>query len=131
MFRCLVPPNVAVPVMDLTVNQSDTAVLRCSFQGNPPPSVTWTGPGSVEVMDGSNSATIEVLPGNNYTVESVLTISPAVRMDHEGEYTCTASNGVDNNVGFINSSSANLTVQGTYCILISIHTLLIPIKYVH
>ena len=32
-------------------------------------------------------------------------------MDHEGEYTCTASNGVDNNVGFINSSSANLTVQ--------------------
>ena len=113
MFCCVVPPNVAVPVMDLTVNKSDTAVLRCSFQGNPPPSVTWTGPGGVEVMNGSDSATIEVSPGNNYTVESVLTISPAVRMDHEGEYTCTASNGVDNNVGFINSSSASLTVQGT------------------
>ena len=88
MFCCLVPPNVAVPVMDLTVNKSDTAVLRCSFQGNPPPSVTWTGPGDAEVINGSNSATIEVFPCNNYTVESVLTISPAVRMDHEGEYTC-------------------------------------------
>ena len=87
--------------MDLTVNQSCQATFSCTTQGNPVPNISWTGP--------STNFTTEATPGANFTVLSMLTIDSAVREDHEGPYTCSASNGV----GPSPSSSAALTVQGT------------------
>ena len=87
--------------MNLTVNQSSQATFSCTAQGNPVPTISWTGP--------SASFTTEVTPGANFTVLSMLTIDSAVRAVHEGLYTCSASNGV----GSSPNSSAELTVQGT------------------
>ena len=87
--------------MDLTVNQSSPASFSCTAQGNPVPTISWTGP--------SDNFTTEDTPGANFTVLSVLTIDSAVRARHEGLYTCSASNGV----GPSPNSSATLTVQGT------------------
>ena len=87
--------------MNLTVNQSSQATFSCTAQGNPVPTISWTGP--------SANFTTEVTPGANFTVLSVLTIDSAVRVVHEGPYTCSASNGV----GPSPNSSAALTVQGT------------------
>ena len=94
-------PFIRGPPMDLTVNQSRQATFSCTAQGNPVPTISWTGP--------SANVTTEVTPGANFTVLSVLTIDSAVRAVHEGLYTCSASNGV----GPSPSSSAALTVQGT------------------
>ena len=94
-------PYIRGPPMDLTVNQSRQATFSCTAQGNPVPAISWTGP--------STNFTTEVTPGANFTVLSVLTIDSAVRVVHEGPYTCSASNGVGPS---LNSSTA-LTVQGT------------------
>ena len=94
-------PFIRGPPVDLTVNQSSQATFSCTAQGNPVPTISWTGP--------SANFTTEVIPAANFTVLSVLTIDSAVREDHEGLYTCSASNGV----GPSPSSSAALTVQGT------------------
>ena len=87
--------------MDLTVNQSSPATFSCTAQGNPVPTISWTGP--------SDNFTTNYTFEANFTVLSVLTIDSAVRALHEGLYTCSASNGV----GPSPSSNATLTVQGT------------------
>ena len=94
-------PFIRGSPVDLTVNQSRQATFSCTAQGNPVPTISWTGP--------SANFTTEVTPGANFTVLSVLTIDSAVRAVHEGLYTCSASNGV----GPSPNSSAALTVQGT------------------
>ena len=94
-------PFIRGPPVDLTVNQSSPATFSCTAQGNPVPTISWTGP--------SDNFTTEDTPGANFTVLSVLTIDSAVRALHEGLYTCSASNGV----GPSPNSSATLTVQGT------------------
>ena len=94
-------PFIRDPPVDLTVNQSSPATFSCTAQGNPVPTISWTGP--------SANFTTEDSPGSNFTVSSVLTIDSAVRALHEGVYTCSASNGI----GPSPSSSATLTVQGT------------------
>ena len=94
-------PFIRGPPVDLTVNQSSRATFSCTAQGNPVPTISWTGP--------SASFTTEDTLGTNFTVLSVLTIDSAVRALHEGAYTCSASNGV----GPSPISSAALTVQGT------------------
>ena len=97
--------------MNLTVNQSSQATFNCTAQGNPVPTISWTGPSTnvtTGVTPGAN-VTTEVTPEANFTVLSVLTIDSAVRAVHEGPYTCRASNSV----GPSPSSSAALTVQGT------------------
>ena len=94
-------PFIRGPPVDLTVNQSHQATFSCTAQGNPVPTISWTGP--------STNFTTEVTPGANFTVLSVLTIDSAVRAVHEGLYTCSASNGVEPSP----SSNAALTVQGT------------------
>ena len=94
-------PFIRGPPVDLTVNQSRQATFSCTAQGNPVPTISWTGP--------SANFTTEVTPGANFTVLSVLTIDSAVRVVHEGLYTCSASNGV----GPSPNNNAALTVQGT------------------
>ena len=89
------------PPVDLTVNRSSPATFSCTAQGNPVPTISWTGP--------STNFTTNNPTGANFTVSSVLTIDSAVRALHEGVYTCSASNGV----GPSPSSNATLTVQGT------------------
>ena len=77
-----------------TVNKSQTAILKCTAVGNPPPKVTWSK---------VNSS----LPVGRHVVESSgALILQDVRPGDEGQYTCKA----ENLLGSINAT-AKLTVQ--------------------
>ena len=79
----------------MTVNESQTAILKCTADGNPRPKVTWSK---------LNSS----LPVGRYVVESSgALIVKDVRSGDDGVYSCRA----ENLLGQVNES-AKLTVQG-------------------
>ena len=87
-------PSLLQPPVQTTVNKSQTATLKCTAVGNPPPRVTWSK---------VNSS----LPVGRHAVESSgALILQDVRPGDEGHYTCKA----ENLLGTINAS-ARLTVQ--------------------
>ena len=53
-----------------------------------------------------------------YTVTSSLVINSTERFRDHGMYTCTASNGVTNNIGAVNVQSAELVVQGEHSVIV-------------
>ncbi|XP_078367661.1 roundabout homolog 2-like [Oculina patagonica] len=78
----------------MTVNESQTAILKCTVDGNPSPKVTWSK---------LNSS----LPVGRYVVESSgALIVKDVRPGDDGVYSCRA----ENLLGQVNAS-AKLTVQ--------------------
>ena len=87
-------PSLLQRPVETTVNASQTAILKCTAVGNPPPKVTWFK---------VNSS----LPVGRHVVESsgALILQDA-RPGDEGQYTCKA----ENLLGTINAS-ARLTVQ--------------------
>ena len=87
-------PSLLQRPVETTVNESQTAILKCTAVGNPPPKVTWFK---------VNSS----LPVGRHVVESSgALILQDVRPGDEGQYTCKA----ENLLGTINAS-ARLTVQ--------------------
>ena len=88
------PPSLLRSPERTTVNKSQTAILKCTAVGNPPPKVTWSK---------VNSS----LPVGRHVVESSgALILQDVRPGDEGQYTCKA----ENLLGSINAT-AKLTVQ--------------------
>ena len=87
-------PSMLQPPVETTVNESQTAILKCTAVGNPPPKVTCSK---------VNSS----LPVGRHVVESsgALIIQDVIPGD-EGQYTCKA----ENLLGNINAT-AKLTVQ--------------------
>ena len=80
--------------VETTVNQSQTAILKCSADGNPTPQITWSK---------MNSR----LPVGRHKVESSgALILKDVRPEDEGVYSCEAKNLL----GSVNAS-AKVTVQ--------------------
>ena len=87
-------PSLLQQPVETTVNESQTAILKCTAVGNPPPKVTWSK---------MNSS----LPVGRHVVESSgALILQDVRPGDEGQYTCKA----ENLLGNINAT-AKLTVQ--------------------
>ena len=87
-------PSLLQQPVETTVNKSQTAILKCTAVGNPPPKVTWSK---------VNSS----LPVGRHVVESSgALILQDVRPGDEGQYTCKA----ENLLGNINAT-AKLTVQ--------------------
>ena len=87
-------PSLLQPPVETTVNKSQTAILKCTAVGNPPPKVTWSK---------VNSS----LPVGRHVVESSgALILQDVQPGDEGQYTCKA----ENLLGNINAT-AKLTVQ--------------------
>ena len=99
-------PKVTIsPASQLTVNESNTAALYCSANGNPAPRLSWVR------VNGS-------LPSNRIKVTSdgLMQIDD-VRLEDAGKYKCMARNilGKDEN-------AANLVVQSKlklYCFILS------------
>ena len=87
-------PSLLQSPVSTTVNESDTAVLKCTVDGNPPPQVTWSK---------LNSS----LPVGRHVVESsgALTVKN-VRPGDDGVYSCRAVNLLGNA-----NAAAKLTVQ--------------------
>ena len=87
-------PSLLQQPVETTVNESQTAILKCTAVGNPPPKVTWSK---------VNSS----LPVGRHVVESSgALIIQDVRAGDESQYTCEA----ENLLGSINAT-AKLTVQ--------------------
>ena len=87
-------PSLLQRPVDMTVNESHTAILKCTADGNPSPKVTWTRLSSS-------------LSTGRHVVESSGNLSlKDVRPEDEGVYSCRA----ENLLGDVNAS-AKLTVQ--------------------
>ena len=87
-------PSLLQQPVETTVNESQTAILKCTAVGNPPPKVTWSK---------LNSS----LPVGRHVVESSgALILQDVQPGDEGQYTCKA----ENLLGNINAT-AKLTMQ--------------------
>ena len=87
-------PSLLQPPMETTINESQTAILKCSPNGNPLPNVKWSK---------LNSS----LPAGRHVIEtSGALIVRDVRPGDEGVYSCRA----ENLLGSANAS-ARLTVQ--------------------
>ena len=91
-------PSLLQRPVDTTVNESQSAILKCTADGNPPPRVTWFK---------LNSS----LPVGRHVVESSgALIVKAVRPGDDGVFSCRAKNLL----GSINAT-AKLTVQCKLC----------------
>ena len=96
-------PSLLQPPVETTVNESQTAIFKCTADSNPPSHVTWSK---------QNSS----LPLGRHMVESGsgALIVNNVRPEDEGFYNCRA----ENLLGRVNAS-AKLTVQCELWILLS------------
>ena len=92
-------PSLLQPPVETTVNESHTAIFKCTVDSNPPAHVTWSK---------QNSS----LPVGRHVVESSgALIVNYVRPGDEGIYSCRA----DNLLGSVNAT-AKLTVQCEFCL---------------
>ena len=92
--QSITAPSLLQSPVETTVNQSQTAILKCSTDGNPTPQITWSK---------MNSR----LPVGRHKVESSgALILKDVRPEDEGVYSCEAKNLL----GSVNAS-VKLTVQ--------------------
>ena len=92
--QSITAPSLLQSPVETTVNQSQTAILKCSADGNPTPQITWSK---------MNSR----LPVGRHKVESSGTlILKDVRPEDDGVYSCEAKNLL----GSVNASE-KLTVQ--------------------
>jgi len=105
--QSLSAPSLLQGPGDTTVNESHTAILKCTADGNPSPKVTWTR---------LNSS----LPVGRHVVDSSRTlIVKDVRPGDDGVYSCRAKNLL----GHVNAS-AKLTVQFAPKLLLSTNRLM-------
>ena len=92
--RSISAPSLLQRPVETTVNESQSAILKCTADGNPPPQITWSK---------LNSS----LPVGRHVVESSgALIVKAVRPGDDGIFSCRA----ENLLGSVNTT-AKLTVQ--------------------
>ena len=92
--QSILAPSLQQSPVGTTVNESETAILKCTTHGNPSPKVTWSKLNSL-------------LPVGRHVVESSgALIMKDIRPGDEGVYSCRA----ENLLGQVNAS-AKLTVQ--------------------
>ena len=104
----------------VTINQTGFTSFLCRAFGIPLPTFEWFYNDTDEPISDSTHYTIfnmTEINGSNLTiVTSTLEITDAVRITHEGNYECQATNDVDNLINSPESQSAFLTVHGNYTI---------------
>ena len=104
--------------MSITINQSDSTSFICEAFGIPIPSIQWFFNDSNMVLVNSTNIVIsDFVMTNDSGLDvrvSVIEIVDSVRSSHEGEFTCIASNGVNNSINTPEMGAALLIVQGKY-----------------
>ncbi len=110
------PPSTNAVAM-VTVNQTDPASFNCFSFGIPPPTISWYSSHAPDTpIVTSEVITVEY---SNYVNDSslqiqtsMLSISQTSRSLHEANYTCVATNGVENFIGTSEQAITELIVQG-------------------
>uniref|UniRef100_A0A672R3G0 non-specific serine/threonine protein kinase n=1 Tax=Sinocyclocheilus grahami TaxID=75366 RepID=A0A672R3G0_SINGR len=93
-----VPPEILVPLSDVTCDKGECVTLRCKVCGRPKATVTWKGPDQKTLTNNGHFS---------ITGEATLRIV-GVTSEDDGMYTCIATN----DIGSV-TSSASLRVLGT------------------
>uniref|UniRef100_A0A671R0L5 non-specific serine/threonine protein kinase n=1 Tax=Sinocyclocheilus anshuiensis TaxID=1608454 RepID=A0A671R0L5_9TELE len=93
-----VPPEILVPLSDVTCDKGECVTLRCKVCGRPKATVTWKGPDQKTLTSNGHFS---------ITGEATLRIV-GVTSEDDGMYTCIATN----DIGSV-TSSASLRVLGT------------------
>uniref|UniRef100_A0A673HK75 non-specific serine/threonine protein kinase n=1 Tax=Sinocyclocheilus rhinocerous TaxID=307959 RepID=A0A673HK75_9TELE len=93
-----VPPEILVPLSDVTCDKGECVTLRCKVCGRPKATVTWMGPDQKTLTNNGHFS---------ITGETTLRIV-GVTSEDDGMYTCIATNDIGNV-----TSSASLRVLGT------------------
>ena len=91
--KSIAAPSLLQPPVETTVNESQTAILKCVADGNPTPQVTW-------------SKLISSLPAGRHMITSSALTVKDIRSEDHGVYRCRA----ENLLGSINAT-AKLIVQ--------------------
>ena len=91
--KSIAAPSLLQRPVETTVNESQTAILKCVADGNPTPHITWSK---------LNSS----LPAGRHMTTSRALIVKDIRPEDDGVYRCTA----ENLLGSINAT-AKLIVQ--------------------
>ncbi|XP_017309827.2 triple functional domain protein isoform X3 [Ictalurus punctatus] len=97
-----VPPEILVPLSDVTCDKGECVTLRCKVCGRPKAAVTWKGPDQSTL---SNNGHFSI--AYSETGEATLRIVGVVSED-DGIYTCIATNDVGSVI-----TTASLRVLGT------------------
>ncbi|XP_076864949.1 triple functional domain protein isoform X2 [Brachyhypopomus gauderio] len=97
-----VPPEILVPLGDVTCGKGECVTLRCKVCGRPRASITWKGPDHSTLTNNGHFSI-----GYSETGEATLRIV-GVASEDDGIYACIATN----DVGSV-TSSASLRVLGT------------------
>ena len=88
--------------------------MSCTFSGQPVPQVTWSryqNNADKEQLDNRTNIITATSSSNDTTVVSTLKINDVQKTD-EGNYICSASNGISNLVQSQEYNKAFITVQG-------------------
>ncbi|XP_043921535.1 triple functional domain protein [Protopterus annectens] len=96
-----VPPELIIPLGEVTCNAGETATLRCKFCGRPKPLITWKGPDQ-NILNSDGHYSIMYSDAGEVTLR-ILTVTT----DDDGIYTCIAAN----DLGSV-STSGSLRVVG-------------------
>uniref|UniRef100_A0A672R2I3 non-specific serine/threonine protein kinase n=1 Tax=Sinocyclocheilus grahami TaxID=75366 RepID=A0A672R2I3_SINGR len=97
-----VPPEILVPLSDVTCDKGECVTLRCKVCGRPKATVTWKGPDQKTLTNNGHFSIVY-----SETGEATLRIV-GVTSEDDGMYTCIATN----DIGSV-TSSASLRVLGT------------------
>ncbi|RXN26494.1 triple functional domain isoform X4 [Labeo rohita] len=97
-----VPPEILVPLSDVTCDKGECVTLRCKVCGRPKATVTWKGPDQKTLTNNGHFSI-----AYSETGEATLRII-GVTSEDDGMYTCIATN----DIGSV-TSSASLRVLGT------------------
>lgn len=117
-------PNVSVSPSNIVANESDSIMLLCEVSSLPIPTVVWLNSSSPDNQittsndEGDVTLTQIQLPTNTSSIPvtiSTLSITNVLK-SHEANYTCVATNGIDNLLGTPENGTIPVSVQGIYII---------------
>ena len=118
------PPDVRVIPLSIVANESDTVVLVCKVFALPTPDIVWLNSSSEDTMinapteSGNIVVTLNQFPNSSgipLTVSN-LSISGILKV-HEANYTCVASNDIENLLSTPENATVPVIVQGINCVL--------------
>ncbi|XP_053570468.1 triple functional domain protein isoform X2 [Bombina bombina] len=95
------PPEILVPLSEVTCETGETVILRCKVCGRPRASITWKGPDN-NILSSDGRYNIAYSDLGEATLKII-----GVTTDDDGVYTCVAAN----DMGSV-SSSSSLRVLG-------------------
>uniref|UniRef100_A0A672T5G1 non-specific serine/threonine protein kinase n=1 Tax=Sinocyclocheilus grahami TaxID=75366 RepID=A0A672T5G1_SINGR len=99
-----VPPEILIPLSDVTCDKGECVTLRCKVCGRPKATVTWKGPDQ-KILTNNGHFSVAYSETGEATLRIV-----GVTSEDDGMYTCIATN----DIGSV-TSSASLRVLGKMC----------------